>query len=414
MGFDTSLSGLNSAAADLDVTSNNIANVATNGFKGSRAEFADVYASDPFNTASTAIGDGVLLADVRQVFSQGNLEFTDSALDMAITGRGFFVLGSDVGGSALSYTRAGAFGVDGNGYIVNSGGGFLQGFPVDSSGNVTATSLNSATSLQVPDSFGTPVSTSNVDIGVNLPSNAPDLPIAAFDPTDASTYTNSTSVTVYDSLGNSHITSVYYIKTDTATNTWESRVFVDGSALTPVGAETMQFDNSGALIVPANGNIAYNAFALANGSAPLTLTLDYSNGTSQFSAAFAVTNVAQDGNTSGRLSSLDITETGVVNTNYTNGATLSIGKIALADFRNPQGLRQVGNTSWTATAQSGAVLAGEAGSGRFGAIEGGALESSNVELTAQLVNLITAQRNFQANAKAIETSNSVTQTIINI
>jgi flagellar hook protein FlgE len=414
MGFDTSLSGLNAAAADLDVTSNNIANVSTNGFKGSRAEFADVYASDPFNTTRTAIGDGVLLSEVRQVFSQGNLEFTDSALDMAIVGRGFFVLGSDVSGASLSYSRAGAFGVDANGFIVNSGGGFLQGFPVDSSGNVTATSLNSATSLQVPDTFGTPIATSNVDLGVNLPSTAPDLPIASFDPADPGTYTNSTSVTVYDSLGNSHISTTYYIKTDTATNTWETRAFVDGTALVPTGAETLQFDNSGALIVPANGDIAYNAVALTNGAAPLTLTYDYSNGTTQFAAAFAVTNVAQDGNTTGRLSSLDISETGVVNANYTNGATLAIGKIALADFRNPQGLRQVGNTSWVETTESGTVVAGEGGSGRFGAIEGGALESSNVELTAQLVNLITAQRNFQANAKAIETSNNVTQTIINI
>lgn len=414
MGFDTSLSGLNAAAADLDVTSNNIANVATNGFKGSRTEFADVYASDPFNTTRTAIGDGVMLSSVRQVFSQGNLEFTDSALDMAIVGRGFFVLGSDVGGSNLSYTRAGAMGVDANGYIVNSTGGFMQGFPVDANGNVTSTSLNSATSLQVPDTFGTPIATTNVDLGVNLPSTAPDLPIAAFDPADPATYTNSTSVTVYDSLGNPHISSIYYIKTDSATNTWETRAFVDGTALTPVGGETLQFDSSGALIVPANGDVAYNALALANGAAPLTLSYDYSNGTTQFAAAFAVTSLAQDGNTTGRLSSLEISETGVVNAKYTNGETLAIGKIALADFRNPQGLRQVGSTSWVETTESGAVIAGEGGSGRFGAIEGGALESANVELTAQLVNLITAQRNFQANAKAIETSNNITQTIINI
>ncbi len=414
MGFSTSLSGLNAAASDLDATSNNIANVATNGFKGSRTEFADVFAADPVNTSRTAIGSGVLLSEVRQIFSQGNLDFTDSALDMALIGRGFFVIDSQSNGGTTSYTRAGAFRVDANGYIVNSVGEFLQGFPVDATGNVTTTSLDSATSMQVPETYGTPIATTTVDLGVNLPASAPDLPIAAFDPADPATYTNSTSVTVYDSLGNSHIATVYYVKTDTATNTWETRTFLDGTALVPAVAQTLQFDASGALVNPANGNIAFNAMPLTNGAAPVTLTFDYSGATTQFAAAFAVTNVAQNGNTTGRLSSLDISEFGVVNAKYTNGATRAVGKVALAEFRNPQGLRQTGNTSWVETSESGAVIGGEAGTGLFGSIVGGALESSNVELTSQLVNLITAQRNFQANAKAIETSNNVTQTIINI
>ncbi len=400
MGFDTSLSGLNAASSDLDVTSNNIANVSTMGFKESRAEFVD------------AVGNGVLLSTVRQLFDQGNLEFTDRELDMAVVGRGFFVTRDQT--NALSFTRAGAFGTNADGFIVTSEGLFLQGFPVDANGNATATSLNSSIPLQIPDTFGTPVATSDIRLGLNLPSSAPDLVVGAFDPADPRTYSNTTSVTAYDTLGNSHVATVYYIKTDSATNTWETRSFLDGTALVPTGAETLQFDTAGQLVNPANGIVAYNAAALTNGAAPMSIQFDYSAGTSQYSAAFAVTGLEQDGNTTGRLSSLDFSETGVLRANYTNGTTLPVGKVALADFRNEQGLRQVGSTAWTETSLSGEPIVGESGTGRFGTIEGGSLESSNVELTVELVNLITAQRNFQANAKAIEASNTITQTIVNI
>ena len=415
MSFNTSLSGLNAASSELAVTSNNISNVGTLGFKQSRAEFADVYAVDPFSTTKTAIGDGVLLSAVRQQFSQGNLEFTDNSLDMAISGRGFFVTADNVAGTNMGYTRAGAFGVDSSGYIVNSANQYLQGFPVNSTGTVTSTSLQSSISMQVPQTFGVPTASTAVTLGANLRSGAPDLLIGAFDPANPNTYTNSTSATVYDSLGNSHIASMYFIKTDSATNTWESRTYVDGAVLTPAvaGTETLQFNSTGSLIVPAAGTVAYNALVLGNGANDLTLTFDYGTLT-QFAADFAVTGLTQDGNTTGRLASLDISSVGVINANYSNGQTLAIGKVALADFANAQGLRQAGNTSWAETADAGGALGGEAGTGRFGLIEGGAVETSNVELTEQLVKLITAQRNFQANAKAIETSNSITQTVINL
>lgn len=414
MSFNTSLSGLNAATADLSVTSNNIANVGTTGFKGSRAEFADVYAVDAFGTSETAIGSGALLSTVRQQFTQGNLEFTDNSLDMALTGRGFFVTKSAATGGSPAYTRAGAFGVDNSGYIVNSAGQFLQGFPVDTSGNVSSTSLTSSVSLQLPQTFGTPTATSTVTQSMNLPSSAPALVIGSFNPANPATYTNSTSSTVYDSLGNTHVATTYYIKTNAATNTWEQRLYIDGAAATPAAAETLVFNASGQLTTPAAGTVAYNAFALTNGANPLTLTYDYSSGATQYSSAFAVTSVTQNGNTTGRLSSLDISETGLVRANYTNGSTSFVGKVALADFPNTEALKQNGSTSWLETTDSGTVTTGEAGTGRFGSIQGGALESSNVELTEQLVKLITAQRNFQANAKAIETSNAITQTIVQI
>jgi flagellar hook protein FlgE len=416
MSFNTSLSGLNGASADLNVTGNNIANASTTGFKRSRAEFGDIYAISNLGSTRTAIGSGVLLNQVAQQFNQGNLEFTENTLDLAVSGQGFFVLTPNLTSEEPIYTRAGAFGVDNDGYVVNSAGQYLRTFPVNDDGTVTSTSLASASALRLPDSAGTPQASATVDISVNLPSDAPDLDPALFDPTDSTTFTNSTSVTVFDSLGNSHIATIYYMKTDSLTNSWESRVFVDGNALTPDGAETLSFDTAGALTTPAGGQVGYTAapYDPSNGAEPIALTFDYSQNTTQFSAPFAVNALSQDGRTTGRLSGLDIDDTGVVRANFTNGLSLALGKIALAQFRNPQGLRQLGNTAWAQTLDSGEALGGEAGTSSFGSIRAGALETSNVDLTQELVHLITAQRNFQANARAIETESTVTQTIINI
>lgn len=430
MSFSTSLSGLNAAASDLDVTSNNIANVGTTGFKGSRAEFADIFAASALGTTSNAVGSGVLLSSVAQQFEQGNLEFTENNLDIAVSGEGFFVLKPNQTSSELSYTRAGAFQVDQTGNIVTSQGQILQVFPVNANGAVTSTSLSGTVPLQVPSTVGQPQATSQVDINVNFPVGTAQLSALALDTElginaaspNPSLFSNSTSATVFDSQGAPHIMTMYFVMTDDLNNTWETRATLDGALMTPTAGGVLDFDSSGALNTAAptttQGNIAYDAFNLSNGAAPLAVSVDFRNGTNtvtqEAQGGFSVQSLSQDGFSTGRLTGLNISDDGLATASFTNGQTTPLGKIALARFDNPQGLNQIGNTSWVETTESGAVQAGEAGTGNFGFMQSGALEASNVDLTAQLVNLITAQRNFQANSKAIETANTITQTIINI
>ncbi|OUR72923.1 flagellar hook protein FlgE [Methylophaga sp. 41_12_T18] len=419
MSFNTALTGLNAASADLNVKSNNIANVNTTGFKGSRAEFADVYAVSAFGSSNTAIGSGTVLNNVAQQFTQGNLEFTDNSLDLGISGEGFFALAPTQTSGEIVYSRAGAFGVNDDGYVVNSSGQYLRVFPVNDDGTVSSTSISSSMPLLLPNNAGTPQATSTVGLSTNLPSTATTV-TGPIDPTDATSYNNSTSTTVYDSLGNEHIMTTYYRKTATA-NEWDVDVYLDEPAgsqtkISPVAATTLVFDPSagGALDGASPTSITLSITALASGATvPQGITMSLV-GTTQNSGGFSVVAGTQDGFATGRLSGLDISDDGLVRATYTNGQSTPLGKIALANFANPQGLKQIGNTAWEETLDSGGVLAGEAGTGSFGLIQSGALESSNIDLTAELVGLITAQRNFQANSKAIETNNAITQTIINL
>lgn len=420
MSFNTALSGLNAAQADLNVKSHNIANVSTTGFKGSRAEFADVYAVSA-GSSKTTIGSGVSVSNVAQQFTQGNLEFSANSLDMAISGGGFFALAPDATSDQIEYSRAGAFSVNKDGYIVNSAGQFLKTFPVNPDGSVTSTALSSTTPLLLPTSSGLPSATANVDMATILPSTEPSLVDAIpIDPTDPTSYTNSTSSIIFDSLGNKNTVTVYFKKTDAAANTWRVDTYIDEplglAAQTQLGAtHTLTFDpaTGGTLsTVPSSTN--YSIGVLGSGATvPQAFTLDFA-GTVQNAADFAVTGLTQDGFSTGQLSGVDISETGLVRVSYTNGQFDALGKVAMASFTNPQGLKKLGNTGWAETTSSGPVLAGEAGSGPLGVIQSGALESSNIDLTKELVGLITAQRNFQANSKAIETNNAITQTIINL
>ena len=424
MSFNTALSGLNAATSDLNVKSNNIANVNTTGFKESRAEFADIFAVSTFGNSDTAIGTGVVLTNVAQQFKQGNLEFTDNALDLAVSGQGFFALAPNQTSSEIIYSRAGAFNVDKDGFIVNNSGQYLRAFPVNTDGSVSSTSITSTTPMQLPSTAGIPQATTNVAIGTNLPSTATGLSVA-IDPNDTSTFTNSTSVTIFDSLGNEHIVSLYYQKTATA-NQWNVEAYIPGEDILPISniapvqlgtTQTLTFDPAlgGALATTSTTNMSFSIAAtdFASGAAALTTNIDFS-GTTQNSGSFNVVNLTQDGFPTGRLSGLDIDDDGLVRATFTNGQANPIGKITLANFNNPQGLQQIGNTSWVETLDSGQVQAGEAGTGILGLIQSGALETSNVDLTAELVGLITAQRNFQANSKSIETNNAITQTIINL
>jgi len=435
MSFNTALSGLNAAQAELNVTSNNIANVGTTGFKGSRAEFADIFSSSSFGSSSTAIGNGTLLANVAQQFGQGNLEFTSNTLDLAVSGEGFFILSPSETNANNLFTRNGEFGVDSNGFVVNNAGARLQVFPVNADGTVTATSISSTIPLQLPQTAGVPTTTSLVDIGVNLPANATILDPLLFNPLQPSTFTQSTSLTVFDSLGESHVITAYYIKV--GANQWGTYYNTTDDAgdvlpldiaggsvgavkpLPAVGSQLfhiMDFNNSGVYLSSTPDPIATTAIDYGNGSdASGFLTFNYGgNGATQFSSPFTVNVLEQNGFPIGRLTGVEISDTGVIRANFSNGQSSALGKIALARFQNSQGLSQKGNNAWEDTTASGTPLVGEAVTSSFGQIRSGALEVSNVDLTAELINLIAAQRNFQANAKSIETENTVTQAIINI
>ncbi len=428
MSFNTALTGLNAATADLNVKSNNIANVNTTGFKGSRAEFGDVYNISAFGSSSTAIGSGVVLNNVAQQFNEGNVETTENALDLAIsgTGQGFFTLSPALDTNEVIYSRAGAFNIDREGYVTNSSNQYLMGFPVNNDGSVTSTAQASVNPIRLPAASGTPQATSEVGLSTNLPSTADAITGAAnpgdvpIDPDDADTYTNSTSTTVYDSLGNESTLTYYFQKSETA-NEWYVDVYINepdggGSNQTQLGGtQTLEFDPAtGGALATDPAEFTYPVNSLQSGAqTPQNINIDFA-GTSQNSGAFTVLDTDQDGFSTGRLTGLDIDDTGLVQAEYTNGQSINIAKIALADFPNPQGLKQIGNTAWEATLDSGEVRAGEAGTGSFGSIQSGALETSNVDLTKELVGLITAQRNFQANSKAIETNNAITQTIINL
>ena len=404
MPFAIALSGLNAASSDLGVTANNVANVNTTGFKSSRAQFAEVFAVGTQSVSSSASGSGVRISAIAQQFTQGNIDFTDNALDLAIGGEGFFVI-SDNG--ARSYTRAGAFGVDNQGFVVNALGARLQAYPYAGNGL-----FNTGTpqDLQLEIGANPPAATTRAAFGINLPANAPAPANPVFDPTDPSSFNHTTSVTVYDSLGAAHTATVYFIK-DAVPNTWNTQVEIDG---TPVGGATpVVFNPDGTLNTPAGGLMSLGAYDPGTGATPITMDLDFATAT-QFGNNFGVNSLSQDGFTTGRLTGVSVDGEGVVFARFTNGQSTSLGKLALANFVNPQGLQQLGDTTWGESFQSGDALLGEAGTASFGNIQSGALESSNVDLTAQLVQMITAQRNFQANAQMISTADTITQTVINI
>ena len=404
MPFAIALSGLNAASADLGVTANNVANVNTTGFKMSRAQFSEVFAVGTQSVSSSASGSGVRLSAIAQQFTQGNIDFTDNALDLAIGGEGFFVL-SDNG--ARSYTRAGAFGVDNQGYVVNAQGARLQAYPYAGSGL-----FNTGTpqDLQLTIGANPPAETTQADFGINLPANAPVPANPVFDASDPSSFNHTTSVTVYDSLGAAHTATVYFIK-DAVPNTWNTQVEING---TPVaGAVQIVFNPDGSLSLPAGGLMPLAPYDPGTGANPISMSMNFLNAT-QFGDNFGVNSLSQDGFTTGRLTGVSVDAEGIVFARFTNGQSTSLGKLALANFVNPQGLQQLGDTAWGESFQSGDALLGEAGTASFGNIQSGALESSNVDLTAQLVQMITAQRNFQANAQMISTADTVTQTVINI
>jgi len=406
MAFNVSLSGINAANTDLSVTANNVANVNTTGFKQSRAEFADLFSATSYGLSRNAVGSGARVSNVAQQFSQGNNSQTGRSLDLAVSGEGFFTM--SVNGQR-TYSRAGNFQTDAQGFVVNPAGARLQVFTPNADG--TTFDSGRLTDLQLLTTDSPPKQTGNVQLAFTLPANSTQPTVTPFDPTDSNSYSQSSGgVTVYDSLGVSHTQTSYFVKGATA-NEWQVYNYVDGQA---AGApSTLQFSESGALVAPANGRITLDGFTPATGAGQLNLTLDVA-GSTQYGEKFALRNFQQDGYAAGKLNEISVSEQGVVFARYSNGDDKALGQVALTNFNNAQGLQSTGDNMWVETFASGSPRTSAPDSSDLGKIQAGALESSTVDLTEQLVNMIVAQRNFQANSQMLSTQDQVTQTIINI
>lgn len=435
MSFNIGLSGIKAASSDLNITGNNIANAGTVGFKQSRGEFQDLYSASMLGSGSKQIGSGVLLSNVAQLFNQGTIDYTENALDMAINGNGFFVTSNN---GSISYTRSGYFGTDKSGYVVDNNGYRLQGYTVNENGDLQNGVVGD---LQISSVNQAPRATSEIAQTLNLNSTNTSPVNTPFSPDDPTTYNSSTSVNIYDAQGNAHVMTQYFVK-DSA-NSWTMNVLVDGrnpsdpTSTEPYGV-TIPFDDSGNLgtllpgtptagagfteannvltlvdWVPAQSDGGTPAVWSANGAASSALTLDM-RGSTQYASSFAVNSIEQDGYTTGQLSGLEIDSEGNVFARYTNGQAKVQGQVVLANFSNPQGLTPIGKTSWVQSSESGEPVVGTPSSGTLGALQSGALEASNVDISTELVDLIVAQRNYQANAKTIETESAITQTIINL
>ncbi|HSH97602.1 MAG: flagellar hook protein FlgE [Methylophilaceae bacterium] len=402
MSFQQGLSGLNAASKSLDVTGNNIANANTVGFKQSRAEFADVYANSLNGGGSnTQIGIGTKVATIQTQFTQGNITNTTNSLDLAINGGGFFRLNNN---GTVIYSRNGQFQLNKDGFIVNASGDHLTGYTADTAGNL---STGAPTDLFI-DTANLPASASTtIDALVNLDARTP-VNATAFNATDPTTYDQSTSVTVFDSLGNPHTVQNFYTKT--APGVWNVNTTIDGSStVTAASPTTLNFNTSGLATGATTQTVAF----AAAGAAAVSITLDYA-GSTQFGSIFSVNSLAQNGYTSGQLSKFTTSADGTIVGSYTNGQTKVLGQVNLVNFANPNGLVNLGNNTWAESSASGVPVAGTPGTASLGVLQSNALEDANVDLTAELVNLITAQRFYQANAQTIKTEDQIQQTLVNL
>ncbi|MBD8494760.1 flagellar hook protein FlgE [Pseudomonas syringae] len=439
MSFNIGLSGLFAANKHLDVTGNNIANVATTGFKSSRVEFRDQYAqSIGATTGGADVGSGVALGDISQRFTQGNLTTgTGNSLDMAINGSGFFMLGNN---GERMYTRAGAFHTDRDGFIVNSEGMNLKGYNVNASGAVNVGTLSD---LRIDTSNIAPATTSQITNAANLNSTSTTPTLTTFDAADTKSYNYKYDTPIYDTQGNEHKLENYFVKT--GVNTWSMHSLIDGRSIadptTTTSTETqLTFDSggnlilsgtgapvsSGAVTVNADGTLQVNGWVpgaqtgsgataawAANGAASSTtgIKLDMT-GVKQTAAASGPISQSQNGYATGQVSSLSVDDNGSMFATYTNGQSKVIGQVSLTTFANVQGLASAGGTNWRETYASGVPVSGAPQTGTLGTVTGQALEESNVDLTAELVELIKAQSNYQANAKTISTQSTILQTTI--
>jgi flagellar hook protein FlgE len=390
MSFDIALSGIQAINQSLETTSNNIANAATYGFKSSRANFASVYAGTAAN--------GVQIGSLTQTIGQnGSTQTTGRALDAAIDGRGFFVSRDPLGG--LTYTRVGIFSTDTKGYLIDSNGKKVQGY-----GPANGGALGIMGDIQVPTGQIPAVATTKVNFVGNLSSDW--KPIAGTpNPSDSTTYNMVKQSVAYDSLGAQHTVSSYFVKT--GDNTVDVYYAVD-SAGTPTKGATLTFDNQGAL---ASGGTSTVAIPATGGAAASSVAFDYT-GTTRFAGEATTTTNRSDGYASGAFIGVELSKDGSLVAKYSNDQSQVVGTVAIATFANEGGLQAISDTSWTANADSGAALYSAPGVGLSGKLNTGALEGSNVDITSELVGLMTSQRNYQANSKVLTTENQMMQALM--
>lgn len=425
MGFQQGLSGVGAAAKQLDVIGNNVANSSTVGFKQSRAEFADMFASSYYGVSAVQNGIGATVQAVAQQMNQGNINITNNQMDLAISGNGFFITQTTNG---QAYTRNGQFQVDKDGYIVNNGDK-LMGWGVVPDSNPAKMREGELQTLKVNTDMIQPVASDGgttpikmVRLTTNLDSRQTVPP--SFMVSDATTYNHSTSATLYDSLGNPLTLTTYYRKK--ASNEWEVYARINNPNMpastsnpTMLGSapQSLSFNSDGTLNTPSSGTLAFGSYTSIAGAKPLAVTLDIGSGksgTTQFGNTFAVNELSQVGYASAALTGLQVDKTGVIKARYSNGQTKDIGQVVLANFKNSQGLQSVGSNRWMETLASGSPTLNNPGSTNVGLVQSGALEDSNVDLTYELVNMITAQRYYQANAQTIKVQDAVMQTLINL
>jgi flagellar hook protein FlgE len=419
MSFQQGLSGLNASSKNLEIIGNNIANANTFGAKASRAEFSAVYATALNGSGANVVGIGTTLQTVAQQFTQGNVSTTDNPLDLAINGAGFFQV-SD-GKSPVTYTRNGQFKVDSDGYIVNNALSRLMGYAADDNGVIQP---GASVALRLPTGGIDPNPSTRVDLEFNLDSRvAVTAPAAAplIDFGDATTYNNATSLTVYDEKGQDIAMSLYFQKA--ANDQWHvfataNGTTIGGTTAAPTPIATLQFPSNGSTPTSPAAPVAVNVPASTNAAGALTepiagLLFDF-GGATQFGSSYGVTDLRQDGYPAGLLSSVSVEPDGVILARYSNGQSKPSGQIEIANFRNPQGLQPIGDNGWARTIGSGDPVYGVPGEGNLGVLQAGALEESNVDLTGELVHMITAQRIYQANAQTIKTQDQVLQTLVNL
>ncbi|MBC3808669.1 flagellar hook protein FlgE [Undibacterium seohonense] len=447
MSFQQGLSGLNATSKQLDVIGNNISNASTVGFKMAQAQFADVYANSLSGAGGNSVGIGVKVQSVMQLFTQGNISSSNNPLDLAINGAGFFRMSTN---GAITYSRNGQFSLDKNGFIVNAQGAQLTGYGADVNG---ALSTGAAVPLNINTSDIAPKQTDTVSAKLNLDSrllapgtvvSPPSVTPIPFSMTEPNSYNRQTSVSVFDSLGNSHVLQTFFVRVDNSPTgrtppvtvpptaaQWDIFAAVDGQLILGTEAApaqtnavgTINFDAFGKLIGAVTNFSATDPSAIAieipvstGAVSPISApTIKYDmTGTTQYGSEFSVNAVKQDGYTSGKLSKFNTSKDGTIVGSYTNGRTAVLGQVAMANFTNPNGLQSLGDNQWNETSSSGTALIGTPGSGSLGVLTSSATEDSNTDLTGELVNMITAQRVYQANAQTIKTQDQVLQTLVNL
>ncbi|MFA7279791.1 MAG: flagellar hook protein FlgE [Sterolibacterium sp.] len=408
MSFQQGLSGLNASSKALDVIGNNVANAGTVGFKAASAHFSDVFAASLSGAGASQVGIGASMSAVQQQFTQGNITTTNNPLDISINGGGFFRISQN---NAITFTRNGQFHLNNEGYIVNDKEQRLTGYPVDNNGNVvpsTPVEMQLSASQIPPRATSDPLS-GDLNAVVNLDSRESNPTVGPFNFANPLTYNFSTGLSVYDTLGVSHTLTTYYVRT--GAGAWNVHSTLDGATPQLVGA--LAFNASGALT--SGPTYALPSYALTTGAtSPWSPgTVDFT-GSTQYGSTSGVDRLTQGGFTAGSLSGISVGSDGVIQGRYSNGQTRNLGQVALANFAAPTGLVNLGGNQWAESSVSGPPLVGAPGSGSMGVLNSSSVEESNVDLTAELVSMITQQRNYQASAQSIKTQDQVMQTLVNL